>query len=366
MRSAREKRLDIGYGQEVVESVLNRTSLVEALSSMGEMTFPGSAADCARVLAHRYSVAKGLELAECDRCFGKSDEKLDACPFCGDKDESAAATEVASKARKEGDMIGGVTADELERIKNGASTSKGATAMVVKATKASQLAKPSPKTGPAVVENREEVLNTAVEKIRKLQAAGAMCTWQLGQELRMIFESELWMARQKDLTGAKRGQRGVKYKAFDQFTRVELGMAAKNAMSLMKFTKEFTELQVKELGPAKLALLLQAPIEKRKSLTKKAKKKTARQLKEEVKRANAEAGRGRNRSKITVISVEPTAVVHLFCKPASGEKRPKRATTLSDLPWGAIEHKNGVTQSFLVKETAKGLELHIATERVEE
>ncbi len=342
------EKVGFGYGQELVVAHLDMAVMTGALRSYS-IPVPSTPTQAARALVEHFTKLKPKKLADCDRCGGISDELLDVCPFCGDRDEDLEDRAVPA-------TLAGAPPKGLVELKalvelNRKDPGKKAALVPLKALPVV-----------TVVVGREKDLDAAVARVRKLQVAGIVCQWQLGREIKAIHESELWMARSAE----GKGKKGQRYKAFDQFVRAELAMTAANAFSLAKVAAEFSEEQVREIGPSKLALVLQAPKEARKALIKKAKTKKRAELRDEVKKVNKEAGRGRERKpKVTAVQLDERVVIDLFCRPAKGQE-PRRAKKLDDEPWGTHELANGVKQVFRVKMSPKGLQVVVVSKRIEE
>lgn len=386
--------------------VLDPDAMGAALERLGIDAPDGVEERAAKLGDHYLQLRRAKKIATpllfCETCGGGSPASLDACPFCGDSDaeenagQSAApaaaeepeqeaapesepeepVTEAAGEITEPGKILDGAAPDEEAKPakrKPGRPKKNGAALAVTSPPPAAVSKKNGLRPGPkssfaSAAAGREKDLDEAVGRIQTLQRQGVKCLWQLGIEIKAIYDSELWMARSAE--GSTKGQR---YKAFDQFIRMELGITAATAFDQMKIAKEFTAEQVNEIGTSKLHAILQAPEAKRAELVEKAKKGASKKkIRAEVKAANAEAGRGRKRAKktVTAIQVGESFRVDLRDKRGPGKPRPdaevKLAKKIVDGVWGQHEMANGLVMQFRLKNGPKGWQLFVWSKRVDE
>jgi hypothetical protein len=221
----------------------------------------------------------------------------------------------------------------------------------------------------------EKDLDAAVTRVQVLKAKAAESAWELGVEIKNIYDAQLWKLRDE---GGK-----PRYKNPDAFTNEELGMTPANAWKLMDIAKNFTRGQVHEFGTAKLGLILQAPESARAELLSKAKGASKTEVEKEVRRANKErktvkSRKGVERPKpaakvgkatITIANVLGSQTVPLWTKAsvsaATGDRKSwVKAKKVADVPSASIELENGVVQHFTLTADAEGcLKLRIETRR---
>lgn len=142
-------------------------------------------------------------LADCTICEGISDINEPHCPYCGDGAEEAV-----------------IVAE--------------ATAMVITPT---------------------QQLDASVRRVHELKARTADSLWELGQEIRRLYEGNLWQYRVQD------GQQT--YKQWAVFCEKELGLSNTYSYRLMDIASQFTREQVRDIGPTKLSMTLKVTNEDR-------------------------------------------------------------------------------------------------------
>lgn len=135
-------------------------------------------------------------LADCTICEGVSDINEPHCPYCGD--------------------------------------GAGETAIVAEAK--------------AMVITPVQQLDASVKRVHELKARTADSLWELGQEIRRLYDGNLWQYRVHD------GQQT--YKQWALFCEKELGLSNTYSYRLMDIASQFTREQVREIGPTKLSMTL--------------------------------------------------------------------------------------------------------------
>jgi hypothetical protein len=227
---------------------MSRVNLLYVEGALARLNLPVGGTDAqkvARLEAHYKRATPRNRLADCDTCSKTSDIDEPMCPFCGD--------------------AGVVTPPEE------------ANAVVV--------AEP---TVVVSVPARVSDLDAAVERIQHLKQRATESIWELGTELRGIFDKRLWKTRQN-------AEGGPAYTTWGAFCEAELGISSTYSYKMMDVAQAYTREQVRQIGATKLSLTLQVPREAReKLLTAAASGATVRQLTEmvvETGRIRPETGR---------------------------------------------------------------------------
>lgn len=321
---------------------------------------------------------KKEDLVECDKCHGISSLDLDSCPYCGadehDDDSSSGQTETKKADAPKSEPETKTTKKEA---------TMGATAKKDDKGKKSTALAAVPNTKP--VSGKEAELNKRVENVIRMKGDAAASMWVLGGEIRALYEENLWKHR-NDAKGSPR------YKSWESFVNIELGMTPQNAYKLLDIHKHFTEEKVRAFGTSKLGLVLEAPKEDQakvmrdveKGATKAKVTETVRKLKKDkghtrpsrdgTKRDTTAATQARKEKKpkakeITIAKILGRQVVKLYHKPTTKTfdlKTLKPAKRIADHPWGTYELANDVTMEFYVQETSGGLlQLVVTTKRDE-
>lgn len=316
---------------------------------------------------YRKTVAKE-KLIACHKCGGHSSDELEACPFCGNKEEAPEAA--AEKAAGEKVI---------------------APAVALTLVPGTKMAKTGVKTVVAQngVEFSEKALDEANQRITKLKQEGAANYWQLGMEIASVFDSQLWKAR------VESGKAVPAYKSFNQYVVKELRISQPTAYNMMKVAKAFTEDQVGRLGSTKLSFVLSIPDslqEERDELIQeieegasakevKAKTRKVRQKHgvDRVERATQPGKTGKmptspgrpkgvaKDGKLTVAMVKGVNTLPLYVRPSvklePGQLPEKRAKKLGDRPFAIEQLENGVVRYYSVVNASGGLKLRIETMR---
>lgn len=170
----------------------------------------------ARLEVHYKRATPRQRLADCDTCSKTSDINEPACPFCGDA---------------------GVVADY----------------------EVSSLAVEPAPTVVITVPARVSDLDAAVERIQHLKQRATESIWELGTELRAIFDKRLWRTRQN-------AEGGPAYTTWGAFCEAELGISNTYSYRMMDVAAAYTREQVRQIGATKLSLTLQVPREAREKL----------------------------------------------------------------------------------------------------
>lgn len=190
--------------------------VVEAALRRHELAIGGTDAQKIQRLAAYYREhTPQTRLADCTVCNGVSDMDEEACPFCGDS--AVEETEPEAEAQS---------------------------AIVVS-------------EGIAVVNAND--LDAAVERVRVLKGKATETLWELGNEIRILYESQLWRQRLQ-----ASGEQA--YAAWGAFAEAELGISNSYSYRLMDISTQFSREQVREFGPTKLAITLRVPVESREKM----------------------------------------------------------------------------------------------------
>lgn len=177
---------------------------------------------------------RGGVLMECipktGGCGGDSPKAMSACPFCGNEDEAEAEDHDAG--------------------------SNGAVSLVV-----------------GTISDLDE----RVKRIDEIKMQAVASFWDLGNEVRAIYEQNLWELR-KDPDGNPR------YPSWNRFCSEELKFTSQYAGTLMDVSKAYTRDDAMVIGPTKLRLLLQVPDEHKAEFIERAKTLPRSELVEHVKK----------------------------------------------------------------------------------
>jgi len=305
---------------KVLEKVLDETC---AELKLGK--HDGVDAKIKAVASHFKETMKADSLADCTTCGGDSDVNYRRCPYCGD-----------------GDVL------------------------IPKA--------PLPAAEPPRTElvTRKPVLSVndldkSVDRIQKLKVTAAKSIWELGQEIRLNYEQELWKLR-RDAKGV------VKYRNWKQFTAAELGISHTHAYRLMDVAAAFSKQEIEQIGATKLGVMLQLPEPHRSKLIALAKDEATSRGELDSALRNAKGGaspalppRPPQVDDVTVtLRVQPRLTLALLVRPGEAKKgESKPARKLTEDPWCVEEMENGVRRIYHVKANSKGeLVLIISTNRV--
>ena len=285
---------------------------------------PGATQDetLVRLVAHFRKHTPKSQLADCLTCGGVADVQLAVCPYCGDGSEE-----------------------------EGAPLARAPAAPVVS----------------------ERTLDVAVARIQALKSDSAGSLWELGSEIKSLYDSSLWKQR-TDEKGAPR------WRSWGQFCEAELGVGAPYAYKLMDVAQVYSRDQVRSIGATKLHITLQVPKEHRERLLAGAVEgKTVTELRGaaaalgKVKRDTGRTGKGgagshkpgakkggRPKEHVTVAMLVGRAEIPLF---RGLSDKPARSVT--DVPRGTERLLNGVAQVFVLSKDEAG-NLILIVERVRE
>lgn len=359
--------------------------MLASLEALGLGT-AGTKAEKAKRLREHFSKTPKAQLLECSECGGDSTADFDACPFCGETDaDEAPASEPASepapkapkapkasKGKKRSEATSKKAPSKPEKAPEtpstpspkeraaGAAGAKGSG----KATKGKAKGKAAPVeavaepvttlvTTPTPMVSKFKVadLDASVAEVQRLKLAVVRNYYQLGRELRKLYESEMWQLRTEE--GAP------KYTNWKQFTSSELDLSYLQTYKLMDVAASFTEEDVTAIGHSKLNLVLKVPEEYRDKLLGEAKGGASkRDLEERVAEINrAERGEAPaptpKKDRVTV-AVVPGRKTHTLLKRRKGKEVPSPAKTLADGPWVEVELSNDVIAVYRVTKTPKG------------
>lgn len=344
-----------------------------------------------RLVVHYRTITPEASIVMCDRCLGDSSPDLDVCPYCLDgaldaKDEQPATKKAAVEA-------------ETDEAKEAEAKAAKAAAKAAAKEEAKVAAKEAKKVAPApvaptgqvltkvtphkaeIVTYTEAQLDDAVARVVAAKADAAGGFYRLGQEIKSIYQSGIYKARN--------GEDGKpKYKSFDAFCVAELLLSSLQARRLMDVASNYTEAQIAKFGTTKLSLVLEAPDEDQERIVEEvvAKGGSAKEVAAEVKKARLLAGKSgtkkgrkrpdmgasnrtakgaaaKNKKRVTVAAIEGTKTVKLYCK----NKADKRAKTLASQPVGEVDLDNSTRVSVQVCEDAGGeLIVKLKFSRIEE
>lgn len=278
-------------------------------------------------------------IADCSTCGGESDVEEPACPFCGDGEvtDAPAPLAPAGTSGKTAVHDSPPPAPKREGTPSAAQQKPFSGRVPYSPRPAPRPATPVAGSDAVVVDAKgvevitppatEEALNAAVQNIGSLMQSAADRLWELGAEIRRVFDASLWTQRKTD-DGAAR------YKSWGQFCEVELGISHGYSLKLMDVAREFSREQVRQIGASKLHITLAVPKgEARDRLLGIAptvsKADLAKQAKAEAEAAQAEAERpaardtgrgGKNKTG------KGGAGSHLGGPPRTGGRKPEKIT----------------------------------------
>jgi len=312
------------------------------------------------------------QIADCDVCGGDSDVRLECCPYCGIGDEEAAkAAKAPAKAAEKAPAKAAEKPTPPTR-QQAAAKAKGAPSLALV---------PPPKDGPAKGKTEAD-LDKGVKRVAALKAAGAVCIWELGGEVARLYDERLYMLR-KTKSGHGR------YKNWNQFVQVELGMSTSYSYKLMDVSKLFRKEDL-QVGVSKLSLMIQVPEKERKQLLEKARDgMSASDVAKEVKEMTAGKGpratgrdgfkggaagaakgvttaAAKRANEVTVATQLGRVTIPLYQRASSKkDAEPKRAKTLAQDPHGKEELISGMVVHYRLVKQAKGLALVVERRREE-
>lgn len=355
----------------------------------------------------------------CTVCGGVSDFNLDECPYCGATEISSDAPVDVSRMAQKIDAVvddpvvveqqpeqAAAAANEEPRGLRATVAAAAALAlepapMATAATSKKGMRKKAPAEqklaqvkgngkanghGAELVPARE--LDDAVARVQAALRSGATSYWELGRALLDIHEGQLW--KQRIVAGRQ------KFQSWNLFCRDELKMSHVNAYSIMDAAKAFSKKDFEDLGHSKLQLLLRLPKERAQQLAEEARKgQLPRARLKEIVEAEVPKGhrrdtgrKGSNNPKqreasvkgaearraqrqlpkpdgeLTAVSQLGRSTVKLYARPKK-DKKPQRAISITQDPWGEVVLVNGVIERFTVIKTKTGLELVIERKRGE-
>ena len=351
-----------------------------------------------------YAEAKGkagADIGDCNNCGGPSLLTLDCCPFCGheDEDEEEAAPE-PEKAAPKAETPKAATPPAPappRRVRKPSAPSPAPVEAKVEPkveepAKKQQAPVPVKKNanGHIAKVQTEKDLDDAVQRVRTCFGATGAAYYQLGVELKHIFENELYKQRKVDGKAA--------YRSWDAFLHAEVGMSTSAAWDAMQIVARMSKDQVEKLyqfGKKKIAFVVRAPEEARDEMIKQIEGgATKEQIEKEYKAAREKHGapesavkkkvdtsnkgsfakggatqaakvsnakRKKLTDKITVASIlnKPQRVFFFTSASMKGpanERKPQHAQMFKDIPIGTFEMANDVTGHILLKKTKKGIE----------
>jgi hypothetical protein len=301
-------------------------------------------------------IAGRIVLAECSTCNALSDENYRRCPFCGDAEIDVAEEEAGGDEEAEGEgAVDDSEADEVHvaEVVEVLTPEKGSTKS--KRTKLPPEQQPT-KALAKVVEHgsaavdpklKEKDLDKAVKNVQRHYLTAARSLWDMGNEIRDIFDRQLWRLRKGD-------DGEPQYKEWNKFVTNELTKAAGGQMTvqyaymLMAVSKNFTEEEVQTHGVSKLHVLVSLkPEDKAKILNEMNYQSTTRTQVREHARELQSGTPAESRARTQAVMVRAPDSVELVMIGAN--KKGKPAQTLSDDPWVEEHHDNDVVTRYAVK-----------------
>lgn len=370
-------------------SKVDEDALLDRLEKCG-LGFEGEISDRVKRLEQwcREHV-KASEIVDCETCGGSSSVRWKRCPYCGDEDLSEAAAEVRDKIGKEDPAMGTKSKKKASTKKKKtaakkpkpkpkakkASTKKKATRKRSTAKKKTTAAKKEAAPTTQVLSGNEKDLDDAIERLGKLKKEAAGIEWNFCAEMKRIFDKKLYLARTD-----KEGK--TKYKHWNQFVSLELGITPGYSYQLMDIARHFTASQLADVGTKKLIMMLKLPKPERSKLLPKASETPASEIRERVREFAGEGTRDTGRSgraaaateaanegrkakkdQITIVVESERQRIKLFARP-KGSEEPQPAKKLTDEPYAIEETINGIEIHYrLVQDSTGGLVLVVERRR---
>jgi hypothetical protein len=337
-------------------------------------------------------------LVVCSECGFFSDTQDPACTFCGTGDEpKTATTKEASVAAdpKTGQKLvkRPKTTKKIKSAPNSAPSIEGEIVDAPAGSGAIVLRDPTMITtthvngksnGKITHANGSDQLDAAVAEVKRLKLETVKSAWQLGIQLKKIFDEKLFLQR--------RDSKGVPvYKTWPQFCAAELDLTSQHAFKLMDVAAIYSEKQIMQHGIARLGIAIRVPEADRQKFVDDAAKKglNLKQFKDAASTLTAgqsarDTGRGKGNSnlakakagakakqphkgtapaakaqpdarpKITVAMVLGRTKVPLFGRPKKKGAEPVRAKSLKEDPRGSEISPNGVETTYVLQADAKG------------
>jgi hypothetical protein len=260
-------------------------------------------------------------------CLGYSTDEVDDCPFCG---------------------VSGIDPVPAPEIPEDATAGEVVTALADAATDGVQL-------------QTVDDLDKSVAEIKAKQDATVATMWDLAGAIAHNFEHELWRLR-RDENGAP------VYGNVKEFWEAELGFGRAYCYGLMDVRRNFTETDMKQIGPTKLRTVLRAPEGKeRKKLLEQARKGASKaDLEEIVKKAKAKARKANDKPAATAkntttsgkkltVARRPERNEHpLYAYDPDESAEPRPATTLADQPGTSVRISDELVVHFRVTQEVTG------------
>jgi len=201
-------------------------------------------------------------LADCSTCGGESDVNEPACPFCGDGETAPsapapagtsgrAATEPAPKATK----AAPAPPAGMVRVDRSVPKVPRPGLPIVAESEAARLQRLGEEARAAeevILPQTEEALDGAVKRIGDLMWQAADRMYELGTELKGVFNQALWRQR-KNSDGTDR------YKSWGHFCEAELGISHGYSLKIMDVAENFTREELLKIGASKLYITLSVP-----------------------------------------------------------------------------------------------------------
>lgn len=323
---------------------------------------------------------QALELMICDPkdggCGGESPGDLVGCPFCGtgDADVESVKEKAPPKDRP---------------------SAKGKLALVpshVPPGGGGPVQKLAEKFAGFPATSKLEDVNASVRRIEELKAQGAKSLWQIGDELRNVYERETWRQRHVEGDPTK-----LVYRSFNAWVEKECHFTTRYALELINVAAAFTEDEVIEVGVTKLEVIARVPDEwkglllervkkgmKRAELVEQAKaltgasstprdtgRKGFRAGKEKVAPPTAAAAKAKAKAKasklgkeqrpdgsIAIVMLKQRDVIPLFKRVGKGQEE-RRALRIADEPHGKLELADGRHLYVRIAQDSKGLKVAV-------
>lgn len=364
--------------KEVDPAIVNR-----ALKSLGIPTNGSPDDRLLRLQTHQHDPANVPDEngVTCSRCGGYSDDRLDACPYCGEAGTEAepktngAAAAPAPTSDVEAEEDSEDDEDDADDPPESAEAPKAAAPEAPKKKRSEAVKKPAAAVKaelvqvPRSLDVSEKALDRALERVNAAHAKGAKAYWELGSAIKDIHDRKLYTQR-AGVDGKPR------YKSWLQFSQEELKMSDQHASRAMNVAAAFSKDDFEKIGVSKLSLIAKLPDDMQAEIIEKARAGLPlADVERQVRKLNPRATGSKKPAapskppkapgpdELTAVVTKDKIKVPMFARAKKKDAKPVRAMTLGQDPSGEYELPNGVVMHVHIIKEARGLVVHIEHRR---
>jgi hypothetical protein len=301
-------------------------------------------------------------IVQCGKCNGFSDDRLDACPYCGEADTGAAPEAAASNGHAAEPASEPPDAeDATEVVAAPEEKPKTRSQAQLKAVKPELV--PSPARS---LDVSERALDRRITEVNLAKTKGAKAYWELGNAIKDIHDRKLYTQR-SGVDGKP------KYKSWLQFSQAELQMSGEHATRAMLVAASFTREDFEAIGISKLSLIAKLPEALQNEMTEKARAGLPlAEVEKQVRKLNprstgskkpARVSKPPGPDELTAIVAKERVKVPMFARMKKPGAKPIRANTLGQDPSGEVELANGVIMYVHIVKEARGISVIIEHRR---